>query len=241
MKDKVSELRQILNKKKIIEEKKQMHNPQIKNNEMPDDTTPWPTQGLHPSKDAAVSQDESDFPPNQPPQAELPDQRDTAENTQTPATADNKANELALQIEELKKANQLQKDMYLRKVADFDNFKKRLSKEHEEFSKYANEKLITELLPVIDSLEISLSHVTNKDDPIASGVALVLKQFLSALEKHGVTQTSGEGEAFDPNTQEAIGKQKKENTDSNRVITVHRKGYHLHGKVLRAAMVTISE
>ncbi|MCP5464493.1 MAG: nucleotide exchange factor GrpE [Deltaproteobacteria bacterium] len=146
------------------------------------------------------------------------------------------------QIEELKKANSMQKDMYLRKVAEFENFQKRLKKEQEQHSQYANEKILEELLPVLDSLDMTLTHATDrKDDPLVSGVELTFKQFLAALEKYGIKQISGEGEDFDPNVQEAISTEKSEDLESGKVCKVLRKGYTLHGRLIRAAMVSVSE
>jgi molecular chaperone GrpE len=145
------------------------------------------------------------------------------------------------QIDELKKANEIQKDMYLKKVAEFENFRKRLQKEQDEFNKYANEKILEEMIPVIDSLEMTLSHAKDDDkDPILEGVRLTLKQFLSVLEKFGVKEITGENEKYDPNLQEAIGSEEREGVASDTVVQVHRKGYQLNGKLIRAAMVTVS-
>lgn len=149
--------------------------------------------------------------------------------------------DLKKRFEELKKANETQKDLYLRKVAEFENFRKRLQKEQDALIKYSNEKLLEDLLPVIDSLEMTLSHVPNEEDAVSKGVKLILKQFLTALEKHGVKQIAGEGENFDPHLQEAIGTEEVKDTDSGKVIQVHRKGYTLHGKLIRAALVTVSK
>jgi len=143
--------------------------------------------------------------------------------------------------EEVVRANQMQKEMYLAKAAEFENFKKRLQKEHDEFAKYANEKLILELLPVIDSLEMTLSHVRGNDnDPIAEGVGMIHKNILQTLSKFGVREVRGEGQAFDPHVQEAIGTEENDALGPDKVVTVHRSGFVLNGKVVRAALVTVS-
>jgi len=202
MKDKVSELRKILNQKKTMEAKK------------------------HPSPQKESHEDKNVSPAKKAPGEKV---------------LENEFADLKKKYEEIKKANEIQKDMYLRQVADLDNDKKRMQKEHEELVKYTNEKILEDIFPVIDSLEMTLSHVENKDDPIAKGVNLILKQLLQALEKHGVQQVCGEGEDFDPNLQEAIGTEKSEELKSGKVVKVHRKGYALNGKLIRAAMVTVSE
>ncbi|MBU1918793.1 MAG: nucleotide exchange factor GrpE [bacterium] len=138
-------------------------------------------------------------------------------------------------------ANKAQSNMYLAKAAEFENFKKRLQKEHDDFSQYANEKLITELLPIIDSLEQTLDHAPQKDDPFVAGVALIHKQVIQTLTKFGVEVILGEGETFDPHRQEAIGTEKNKEFDADKVIMVHRTGYILNGKVIRAALVTVSQ
>lgn len=149
--------------------------------------------------------------------------------------------ELNAKYAEALKQVQEHKEQFLRTLAEFENFKKRLKKEHEEFTKYANQKILEDIFPVIDSLEMTLSHVKEETDPIAAGVALTLKQFLAALEKYGVKQIAGVGEPFDPNLQEAIGTQKDETLGSGFVVKVLRKGYSLSGKLIRAAMVMVSE
>jgi molecular chaperone GrpE len=150
---------------------------------------------------------------------------------------------LKQKYEDALKANATQKDMYLRQLAEFENFRKRLAKEQEDFGKYANQKIIEELLPVIDSLEMTLSHCSEeeKKTPLVSGVELTRKQLLQALEKHGVKQYGTEGEPFDPNFEEAIGTEKNESLGPGMVAKVLRKGYTLHGKDIRAAMVVVTE
>jgi len=222
MKDKVSELRQILNQKKAMEANKKVKR-KLGNQQNEDDEL---------NQDASETDEiDQDFD-------------ETASHSESIETDENQGSEigdLQKQCENLKKANETQKEMYLRQAAEFENFKKRLSNEQEQHNKYAAEKILEELLPVIDSLEMTLSHIEDKEGPIASGVELTLKQFLKALEKHGVQQVSGVGEPFNPNHQEAIGTEKQEASEPGVVVTVHRKGYILNGRLVRAAMVTVSE
>lgn len=216
MKDKVSELREILNHKKTMEARK-------------NDTSFFDTES-------------TESPDSNLPNESTSSAAETSTDTETSGESSPQAEAVLLQsqIEEYKNAALTQKDMFLRQAAEFENMKKRLQKEHEDFRKYAYEKVVEEFIPVLDNLEMTLGHIKNQKDPIAEGVLLTVKQFLTILEKYGVSQISGEGEAFNPNLQEAINMQPAAGVKSNTVITVHRKGYKLYDKVLRAAMVTVS-
>ena len=162
-------------------------------------------------------------------------QNDSEEQAQEP-TLQEKYEAALDQIEE-------QKTDFLRRIAEFENIKKRLQKEKEDFAKYSNEKFLSDIFPVLDSLEMTLSHVKDeeKDTPIVKGVDLILKQFLDVLKKQGLEEIDGTGEKFDPNTQEAVSTAPHPEGQSDIVIQTHRKGYKLKDRVLRAAMVTVSQ
>lgn len=149
-----------------------------------------------------------------------------------------------LMYEELLEELKREKEENLRKLAEVENFRKRLLKEKEEVVKFATEELLHDIFPSLDNMEMTLQHATEeqiKKDPVISGVNLVLKQFVQTLQKHGVEEIAGEGEKFNPNEQEAIETRKSDDHESGTVIQVQRKGYKLHGRVLRAAMVTVAE
>lgn len=135
------------------------------------------------------------------------------------------------------------KEHLARRMAEFENFKKRLTKEKEEVVKFANEKLLLDIFPVLDSLEMALSNAkdTAENDPIKMGVSMVLKQFLEVLKKHGLEEISEVGTPFDPNVHEAISTQESSDYEPDTVITIHRKGYKLKDRLIRAAMVTVSQ
>ncbi len=235
MKDKVSELKKILKQKKTVESKKRQARSQ------PKSFDPEETISDNQSEIKAVDMDSDE-------QGVMSDEGEVDSDEQGPGSAaageEQGAGDEELQkkYDELLKANQIQKDMYLSKAAEFENYKKRLKKEHDDFSKFANEKLVLELLPIIDSVEMTLSHANEmEDDPFISGVKLIHKQFIKALNKFGVKEIRGEGKEFDPNLQEAIGTEKNDKLGSNKVVALHRTGYSLNGRVIRAAMVTVSE
>lgn len=147
--------------------------------------------------------------------------------------------------EEARKAGEMQKDLYLRLAAEFENFRKRIRKEQDENSKYATEKVLKDVIPVLDNLEATLAHAetapANGAAALLEGVQLTLKQFLTILAQNGMNQIAGVGQPYDHNTQEAIGTEAVPDVPAGQVIHVHRKGYILNGRLLRAAMVTVSK
>ncbi|OGW86929.1 MAG: nucleotide exchange factor GrpE [Omnitrophica bacterium RIFCSPHIGHO2_02_FULL_46_11] len=145
----------------------------------------------------------------------------------------------------LKKAEefaQLQ-DRLLRSAADFDNAKKRLTKEREEFLKFAIENLIYDLLPVLDHLELALAHLDAKDEKIKSirdGFLLIQRQLLAILAGHGVKRVEAFGKHFDPHVHEAVSHIITHEQPEGTIVEEILPGYELNGKLLRPAKVKIS-
>lgn len=129
---------------------------------------------------------------------------------------------------------------YLRLAADFQNFRKRTEKEKNDIYAYANEKLITELLAIIDNFERALSFGAGETG-LQEGMAMVLKQLLTALERSGLEEIKAQGEAFDPNFHHAVIAESQEGTESGIVLEVLQKGYLLNKKLIRPAMVKVAE
>ena len=126
-------------------------------------------------------------------------------------------------------------DGWQRSQADFVNLRKRDEEAKIEFIKFANESLITELLPVLDSLDMALSHGREDLEPVR-------KQFLSVLEARGLKTLKPLGETFDPRMHEAIGAVKTEKKEEDhKILEVIQKGYILSGKIIRPAKVKIGE
>ncbi|HKY62278.1 MAG TPA: nucleotide exchange factor GrpE [bacterium] len=133
-------------------------------------------------------------------------------------------------------------DKYLRAYAEFDNSKKRSAKEKEESLRYAHERLIKDLLPVLDGLEQALAHADTSDKAaIVEGVELVLRQFLKVLENYGVTPVVSLGQPFDPHHHEAVGQQESGEHEPHSVVNEYRRGYKLHDRLIRPAMVTVAK
>jgi molecular chaperone GrpE len=132
-----------------------------------------------------------------------------------------------------------QDDRLLRLAADFENYKKRAARERQEYVAHANERLIGELLPILDDLERALSAAEeHQEAQLEGGVRLVHRSLASLLERHGVTPIETEGK-FDPHVHEALLSQPSE-ADEGSVIDVVQKGYKLGDRVVRPARVVIA-
>ncbi len=134
-------------------------------------------------------------------------------------------------------------DRLLRSMADFDNHKKRVSKEKDDLIRYGNEKLVREFLPVIDNFERALGQAENApaSQALKEGIEMILKQFISVLEKFGVKSFSSIGQSFDPNKHEAMVQQESAEHENNTVISEFQKGYYLHDRLLRPALVAVAK
>jgi molecular chaperone GrpE len=132
-------------------------------------------------------------------------------------------------------------DAYLRLAADFDNYRKRVAREHAELTTRANERLVNELLPVLDDLERALEAAAEHEEAkLEEGVKLVHRSLAALLERHGLTEIDTEG-AFDPHVHEALLAQPAGDAEEGSVLQVLQKGYRLGEKVLRPARVIVAE
>ena len=127
---------------------------------------------------------------------------------------------------------------YLRLMADFQNYKKRVEKEKRDLYSYANEKLMTELLAVVDNFERALDH--DADEGFKEGIEMIFKQLQDVLEKSGLAEIPALGEEFDPNVHSAVMTEETEEYESGKVSGVMQKGYTLNGKVIRPSMVKVA-
>ena len=128
---------------------------------------------------------------------------------------------------------------YMRLMADFQNFKRRTEKEKSDIYAFANEKIVRELLDVIDNFERALA-AGNDGDKFLEGMEMILKQLLAVLERAGVTEIKCLGEDFDPNFHNAVMTEDSAEYESGKVTAVLQKGYLLNGRVVRASMVKVS-
>jgi len=144
--------------------------------------------------------------------------------------------------EDLKQLLDEANDKYVRLYADFVNYKKIADRNKEELLKYANEEIITDILTVIDHLELALHHSSEGEtsSSLAEGVNLTLKELISVLEKHGLVTIDAMGKSFDPVVHHAMSQIESEDAEENTIVKEFRKGYMLKERVLRAAMVGVS-
>jgi len=151
--------------------------------------------------------------------------------------------ELLKELENTKKQLEEEKDRFLRLNAEFDNFRKRIQKEKEEFVKFANEKLILELIDVLEALERGMENAKNTEnkDTLIEGMDLVYKQFKNVLEKNGLTQIKALGEKFDHYKHEAMMQTITDEYDEDTVLEEFARGYMLNGKVIRYSKVRVSK
>ena len=127
---------------------------------------------------------------------------------------------------------------YLRLMADFQNYKKRVEKEKQDLYSYANEDIMRELLNVMDNFERAMEH--DADEGFREGIEMIFKQLSDVLEKSGLAEISALGEEFDPNVHNAVMTEETEDYESGKVSGVMQKGYTLNGKVIRPAMVKVA-
>lgn len=165
-------------------------------------------------------------------------------NSKTRAKKDEKAiKKLKDEITKLKSNNEELNDKFTRLVAEFDNYKKRTDKEYISLIQNANEKLITELLPVIDDLERSLAHLDEENEfkAMVEGFQLIHKNLTSLLDKQGLKPMKSVGEEFDPDKHDALMQVENKQVESNHIVDEHLKGYIYNDKVIRHAQVIVSK
>jgi molecular chaperone GrpE len=146
-------------------------------------------------------------------------------------------------LEKEKEQSQANRDSALRAQAEMENLRKRTTRDIENAHKYALEKFVNELLPIIDSLSLGMTAAETAEnvDELREGMDLTLKMFSSAIDKFGVKEINPQGDKFNPEQHEAISMQEIEGTESNTVVAVMQKGYELNGRLVRPAMVVVSK
>ena len=133
----------------------------------------------------------------------------------------------------------------LRARADMENLRRRQTRDLENAHKHALDKFVAELLPIYDSMELGLNAANDDDaslDAVREGLEMTMKMFLSSIAKFGLEQVNpNEGTAFDPELHQAMAMQPVEGVEANQVLTVAQKGFQFNGRLLRPAMVLVSQ
>ncbi|MDU4868344.1 nucleotide exchange factor GrpE [Lancefieldella parvula] len=156
----------------------------------------------------------------------------------------NELNSVSDQIESAKQQAAEANDRFLRLQADWDNYRRRTAQERLDERQRATEKLVVDLLPVIDDLERAIEHADNLTDPAAKqfveGVSAVCNKLVSVLNKEGVEVVNPVGEAFDPLSHQAVSQIEDTEAYDETVAQVYQKGYRMGGKDIRTAMVVVT-
>jgi molecular chaperone GrpE len=141
------------------------------------------------------------------------------------------------------------RDVAHRKAAEFENYRKRMARENAQASERGAARLVKELLPALDHLELALKSAGEGEpaspaatgDDVVKGFAMIRDELMTALERAGVQRFSPEGEPFDPAEHEAMAQRPAQDAESGTVVEVYQQGYRINGSVLRPARVVVAE
>jgi molecular chaperone GrpE len=152
--------------------------------------------------------------------------------------------EMEEKVESLKKEATENHDRLLRMAAEFENYKKRTAREMNDFRKFANESFVKAMLPVVDSLDLAITSASNDQQANSSlleGVTMTLKEIYKVFEQFGITPIESMGKTFDPAFHQAMMQEETEAYPENTVSRELQKGYMIHDRLLRPAMVVVSK
>lgn len=155
------------------------------------------------------------------------------------AAEDAQAEEVSKEAEAEAKMAQM-KDQLLRTMAEFDNYRKRTTKEKEQIFNRGMSYVVEAILPVIDNFERALSAAKDRDDNFVKGVEMTYNQMLSALKNLGVEQMDSLGKTFDPHFHDAMQHVEDEQYGENEIVEVFQKGYMLNDQVIRPSLVKVA-
>jgi molecular chaperone GrpE len=172
-------------------------------------------------------------------------QKNSEGETETtgPVKADDPMKDLEAQLEAKEQEAKENYDRLLRVSAEFENYKKRTSREFEEFRKFANQSLIKELLSVVDNLELAMNSTNGHqtiDQGLLQGLEMTHREILKVFEKFNVKPIEAKGQVFDPSFHEAVMQEETDEVDPNTVVSELQKGYLIHNRLLRPSMVVVA-
>ena len=157
---------------------------------------------------------------------------------------DDPVKELEAKLEAKEKEAGETYDRLLRVSAEFDNFKKRCSREMEDFRKFANQSLIKEMLSVVDNLELAMNSTNGHkaiDKDLLQGLEMTHREILKVFEKFNVKPIDAKGQPFDPTFHEAVMQEETDESPKNTVINELQRGYMIHDRLLRPSMVVVAK
>jgi molecular chaperone GrpE len=169
---------------------------------------------------------------------DLPDEEISEEKPDDPIR------KMEARIEELEKEVGANYDRFVRVTADFENYRKRTSREMSDLRKFANENILKDMLSVVDNLERAIESGSKPDSEkktLLEGINITLKDLFRMLEKYGVKDFKSKGEPFDPVFHQAMMQEQTNDYPDNIVLNELQKGYTIHGRLLRPAMVVVAK
>ncbi|MBN2658418.1 MAG: nucleotide exchange factor GrpE [Spirochaetales bacterium] len=169
---------------------------------------------------------------------------ETSDEVSPELTDEDKIVLLEAEIEKLKEENSSLKDQYLRKHADFENFRRRMNKEKQDSIKYGNSGLLKDLVEVIDNFERAIKTSAESDDlaSFREGIAMIEQHFTSMLSsKWGLEKIEAVGQEFDANLHEALMMEDSEDVEVTTVVEDFQTGYKLHDRILRPTKVKVAK
>jgi molecular chaperone GrpE len=147
-------------------------------------------------------------------------------------------------LESVEQESKENHDRFLRVSAEFENYKKRAAREMGDFRKFANESFVKAMLPVVDNLDRAIessSNDKNTSTSVVEGVNMTLIEILKVFEQFGVIPFESLGKTFDPGFHQAVMQEENEDYPDNTVLNEMQKGYMIHDRLLRPAMVVVSK
>jgi molecular chaperone GrpE len=183
-----------------------------------------------------------EVPTGAPAAASGPDEGGGASDTEPVDLVAARIAELQAEVEAAQAQSKDAHERLLRKAADYENAKRRHQKERDDLTKFAAESVLKEIVPVVDDLERAIEHGQNTEDKsFLEGVEMVRRKFVQALERRGVKAVDAVGHPFDPQYHEAIQQVEDPSVPNNTVVTAFQKGYLLHDRLLRPALVVVAQ
>lgn len=176
------------------------------------------------------------------PQAELDTQEHAADVVSEEVTEEQKLEECRARLCAACNVAAEAEAVKLRALAEMDNFKKRVQREKEEQARYAGEKVLADLLPTLDNLDLALQYGGQSAEcqNMMIGVEMTRTMLLDSLKKHGLVPVGEAGQEFDPNDHEAVGQEASADVEPGHIIRVMQKGYRLNDRLIRPARVIVA-
>lgn len=160
------------------------------------------------------------------------------ESLETPAAES--AETIEADVQQLQQELEQLKDLYLRKLAEFDNFRKRVERERRELEMRAGERVVGDLVPVLDNFDRALAHAEETDAAgFRQGIGMIARQLWDVLQRQGMAVMDPLGEVFDPELHQAVERIEDAGQEPGTIVAVRAKGYAFAGRLVRPAMVAV--